>query len=74
MPYAMTITRIHCIAGADIGRSFARIADGKERILSPRMNPLNSDMIYRFCGLQKRNLVAPQAQSGRYAGLRIKSI
>jgi hypothetical protein len=39
MPYAMTITRIHCIASADIGRRFARIADGKERILSPRMNP-----------------------------------
>jgi hypothetical protein len=34
----MTITRIHCIASADIGRRFARIADGKERILSPRIN------------------------------------
>jgi hypothetical protein len=34
----MAVTRIHCIASADIGRRFARIADGKERILSPRVN------------------------------------
>jgi hypothetical protein len=70
----MTITRIHCIVSADIGRRFARIADGKERILSPPHEPFNSNMIYRFCGRQKRNLTATQAQSGRYAGPCIKSI
>jgi hypothetical protein len=34
----MAVTRIHCIASAEISRGFARIADGKERILSPRVN------------------------------------
>jgi hypothetical protein len=34
----MAVTRIHCITSADASRGFARIADGKERILSPRVN------------------------------------
>jgi hypothetical protein len=34
----MAVTRIHCSASADISRGFARIADGKERILSPCVN------------------------------------
>jgi hypothetical protein len=38
MPYAMAVTRIHCIASADIGRGFARVTDGKDRILSPSVN------------------------------------
>jgi hypothetical protein len=73
MPYAMAVTRIHCIVSAVVSRGFARIADGKERIFS-LCEPLTGTMIYRFCGRQKRNLMAPQAQSGRYAGLCIKSI
>jgi hypothetical protein len=31
----MAVTRIHCIVSADIDRGVARIAGGKERILSP---------------------------------------
>jgi hypothetical protein len=34
----MAVTRIPCIDSADIDRGVARIAGGKERILSPRMN------------------------------------
>jgi hypothetical protein len=34
----MAVTRIHCIASAEIGRGFARIADGKERKLYPCVN------------------------------------
>jgi hypothetical protein len=70
----MAVIRIHCIASADISRGFARTADGKDRILFSRREPLNSGMIYRFCGPQKRNLKALLAQSGGYAGLCIKSI
>jgi uncharacterized membrane protein len=35
----MAVIWIHCIASADISRGFARIADGKDRILSPGVNP-----------------------------------
>jgi hypothetical protein len=34
----MAVARIHCIVSADVSREFARIADGKERILSSSVN------------------------------------
>jgi hypothetical protein len=69
----MAVTRIHCIVSADASREIARVADSKERILSPRVN-LQQQHDLPLLQPAKAQSQGPEAQSGQYAGLCIKSI